>query len=92
MAAFSFAFQLVPLRCASHSAYDYNPADKTITINEEEAAVVRYIFQRYTEGAGGSVIAKELENLKTASKKVSVPSKQPAALLQKKTVLLLVKH
>ena len=41
--------------------YDYNPADKTITINEEEAAVVRYIFQRYTEGAGGSVIAKELE-------------------------------
>lgn len=24
--------------------YDYNPADKTITINEEEAAVVRYIF------------------------------------------------
>ena len=30
--------------------YDYNPADKTITINEEEAAVVRYIFQRYTEG------------------------------------------
>ena len=43
--------------------YDYNPEDKTLTVNEEEAAVVRYIFQRYTEGAGGSVIAKELENL-----------------------------
>ena len=24
--------------------YDYNPADKTITINEEEAAVVRTFF------------------------------------------------
>ena len=32
------------------------------------------------------------QTIKTASKKVSVPSKQPAALLQKKTVLLLVKH
>ena len=26
--------------------YDYNPEDKTLTVNEEEAAVVRYIFQR----------------------------------------------
>ena len=51
--------------------YDYNPADKTITINEEEAAVVRYIFQRYTEGAGGSVIAKELENLGYKTKRGS---------------------
>ena len=51
--------------------YDYNPADKTITINEEEAAVVRYIFQRYTEGAGGSVIAKELENLGYKTKRCS---------------------
>lgn len=32
------------------------------------------------------------QTIKTASKKVSVPSKQPAALLQKKTVLLLVKQ
>ena len=44
---------------------------KTITINEEEAAVVRYIFQRYTEGAGGSVIAKELENLGYKTKRGS---------------------
>ena len=35
---------------------------------------------------------REHPDYKTASKKVSVPSKQPAALLQKKTVLLLVKH
>lgn len=40
--------------------YDYNPKDKSFTINEEEAEVVRYIFNRYVEGAGGSVIAREL--------------------------------
>ncbi|EOZ5096456.1 recombinase family protein [Listeria innocua] len=43
--------------------YDYHPEDKSITINEEEAEIVRYIFKRYVEGAGGSVIGQELENL-----------------------------
>lgn len=43
--------------------YDYHPEDKSITVNEEEAETVRYIFQRYLEGAGGFVIAQELQNL-----------------------------
>lgn len=43
--------------------YDYHSEDKTITVNEKEAEIVRYIFNRYIEGAGGSVIGKELENL-----------------------------
>ena len=43
--------------------YDYHPEDKTITVNQEEAEIVRYIFNRYAEGAGGSVIGQELENL-----------------------------
>ena len=43
--------------------YDYNKEDKTITVNEKEAEVVRYIFNRYAEGAGGKVIARELKNL-----------------------------
>ncbi|EJO7641764.1 recombinase family protein [Listeria monocytogenes] len=43
--------------------YDYHPEDKSITVNKEEAEIVRYIFNRYIEGAGGSVIGKELENL-----------------------------
>lgn len=43
--------------------YDYHPEDKTLTVNEEEAEIVRYIFRRYIEGAGGSVIAQELGNL-----------------------------
>lgn len=43
--------------------YDYHKEDKTITINEKEAEAVRYIFNRYVEGAGGKVIARELKNL-----------------------------
>ncbi|MED4587476.1 MULTISPECIES: recombinase family protein [Priestia] len=43
--------------------YDYHPEDKSITVNEKEAEIVRYIFHRYVEGAGGSIIARELENL-----------------------------
>ncbi|PKR84085.1 recombinase family protein [Heyndrickxia camelliae] len=43
--------------------YDYNKEDKTITVNEKEAEIVRYIFNRYIEGAGGSVVGQELENL-----------------------------
>lgn len=43
--------------------YDYHPEDKSITVNEEEAKVVRYIFERYIQGAGGSVIGRELEEL-----------------------------
>ena len=51
--------------------YDYDPEDKSISINEEEAEIVRYIFRRYTEGAGGSVIAQELKNLGYKTKRGS---------------------
>ena len=43
--------------------YDYDPTDKSISINEAEAQVVRYIFDRYVDGAGAYVIAKELTSL-----------------------------
>ena len=49
--------------------YDYNPVDKTLIINEEEAETVKYIFRRYVEGAGAFVIAKELTNMKCKTKK-----------------------
>ena len=51
--------------------YDYHPKDKSISVNEEEAEIVRYIFRRYIEGAGGSVIAQELENLGYKTKRGS---------------------
>lgn len=51
--------------------YDYHAEDKSLTVNEEEAETVRYIFNRYIEGAGCFVIARELQNLgyKTAGGK-----------------------
>lgn len=43
--------------------YDYDRETKSISINEEEAKIVRYIFERYNEGIGCYVIAQELEKL-----------------------------
>ncbi len=43
--------------------YDYDPVTKSISINEKEAEIVRYIFKRYVEGAGCKVIGRELEQL-----------------------------
>ena len=49
--------------------FDYNKESRTITVNEAEAEIVRYIFKRYTEGAGGKLIARELNNLGYVNKK-----------------------
>lgn len=49
--------------------YDYHPEDKSMTINEEEAEIVRYIFNRYVEGAGACVIAHELQERGIKSKR-----------------------
>ncbi|MFT9493996.1 recombinase family protein [Anaerosolibacter sp.] len=51
--------------------YDYDPETKTISVNEEEAEIVKYIFKRYVEGAGCFVIAKELSNLGYRTRKGS---------------------
>jgi site-specific DNA recombinase len=40
--------------------YDYDPVKKAIVVNEKEAVVVRYIFKRYLEGAGTTVLGREL--------------------------------
>lgn len=47
--------------------FNYDPIKKQITVNEDEAKIVRYIFNRYADGFGASVICKELEsmNIKT---------------------------
>ncbi|HFU4359908.1 TPA: recombinase family protein [Streptococcus suis] len=41
--------------------YDYDSETKVISINEEGAKIVHYIFERYLEGIGGKVIARELQ-------------------------------
>ena len=40
--------------------YDYDTVSKSISINEQGAEVVRYIFDRYVAGAGSTMIAREL--------------------------------
>ncbi|MBP1537042.1 MAG: recombinase family protein [Ruminococcus sp.] len=47
----------------------YDVVDNRLVINEEEAKTVRYIFQRYLEGIGGSTIAKELEQMGAKTKR-----------------------
>lgn len=43
--------------------YDYDVETKSLTINKKEAKIVRYIYDRYLEGIGGKVIARELDEL-----------------------------
>ena len=40
--------------------YDYDVATKSLSINEEGAKTVRYLFDRYVSGAGSTMIAREL--------------------------------
>lgn len=40
--------------------YDYDKETKKMSINKKEAESVKYIFKRYIEGAGTSVITREL--------------------------------
>ncbi len=49
--------------------YDYNREDKSISVNKKEAEIVRYIFKRYVEGAGGDMIAQELKDKGYRNKK-----------------------
>lgn len=57
----------------SHDAlgYDYDKEKGVITLNEAEAEIVKYIFKRYVEGAGGMIIGRELENLGYKTKRGS---------------------
>ena len=51
--------------------YDYDRKAKTISVNKEEAKIVKYIFKRYLEGAGANTIARELSELGYKTKKGS---------------------
>ena len=52
--------------------YDYHPEDKSITVNQEEAEIVREIFDMYLRGYGGMTIAKELTRLGRRNKRGEV--------------------
>lgn len=44
--------------------YIYDKESKQISVNYEEAEIVRYIFERYCQGVGCTTIAKELTTMK----------------------------
>ena len=44
--------------------YVYDKESKQISVNYEEAEIVRYIFERYCQGVGCTTIAKELTGMK----------------------------
>jgi site-specific DNA recombinase len=43
--------------------YNYDAETKTISINEEEAKIVRFIFDEYVKGNGARVIGHKLEDM-----------------------------
>jgi len=49
--------------------YDYHQEDKSISMNEEEAEIVCWIFDRYNQGYGAYTIAKDLTRLGKKNKK-----------------------
>lgn len=49
--------------------YDFDPVTKTMTINEEEADIVRYIFNKYIEGYGVQRIGKDLRRMGCKTRK-----------------------
>lgn len=52
--------------------YDYHPEDKTLTVNEEEAEIVRFIFDMYLQGYGTTTIANRLTEMGKKNKKGEV--------------------
>lgn len=49
--------------------YDYNPEDKSISVNPAEAETVQLIFDLYIQGYGANTIAKRLTELGKVNKK-----------------------
>lgn len=49
--------------------YDFDSKTKKMTINEEEADIIRYIFTKYAEGYGTSRICKDLRTMGCKTKK-----------------------
>ena len=53
--------------------YDYDKTTKSLFINEDEAEIVRYIFERYNDGLGVAMIGKEMERLGIKTKNGATP-------------------
>ena len=67
--------------------YDYDPATKTMTVNQEGAKIVQYIFNRYVCGVGTSTIERELEEMG-----VQIPPNQKHRIRQQLQALFEMKN
>ncbi len=52
--------------------YNFDPVTKKISINEEEADIVRFIFNKYVEGYGTERICKDLRSMGCKTKRGNV--------------------
>ncbi len=65
--------------------YEYDPVTKKISINQDQAKIVQFIFNRYISGVGTSSIARELMNM-------GVPSPSGAKTWHQSTVAGIIKN
>jgi len=49
--------------------YDYDKQTKSISVNHEDADIIRYIFERYVAGFGATIISRELNERGVKTKK-----------------------
>lgn len=49
--------------------YDYHPEDKSLTVNEKEAEIVRFMYDMYIQGYGSTTIAKRLTEMEIKNKR-----------------------
>ena len=65
--------------------YNFDFETNQMTVNDEEAKIVRYIFDRYCEGMGGQVIARELSEM-------GIPSPRGNSEWRDSTILKIIKN
>ena len=65
--------------------YNFDFETNQMTVNDEEAKIVRYIFDRYCEGLGGQVIARELSEM-------GIPSPRGNSEWRDSTILKIIKN
>lgn len=52
--------------------YDYHPEDKSLTVNEKEAEIVRFMYDMYIQGYGSTTIAKRLTEMEIKNKRGAI--------------------
>lgn len=65
--------------------YNYDKLTKTITVNDEEKRVIQFIFEKFIQGYGTSMIARELNEM-------GIPTKRGNTVWYENTVRKILKN